>query len=105
MIRVFGIYRWVEGAKFDHDYYNTSHMEITKKALEGHGLVRLESDSYIIDKEPCEGEIIAASNAYFKDVESAIKAMQEAGEVLLADLSNYTTLKPEIKLAKVSVHI
>ena len=95
------IYRWEDGAKFDHEYYNTSHMEITKEALKNHGLVRLESDSFILDKEHNTGDIIAASNAYFKDIDSAVKAMKEVGQVLLADLPNYTTLKPDIKLVKV----
>lgn len=104
MIKVFGIYRWEDGAKFDHEYYNTSHMEITKEALKNHGLVRLESDSFILDKEHNTGDIIAASNADFKDIDSAVKAMKEVGQVLLSDLPNYTTLKPDIKLVKVQVH-
>ena len=79
-------------------------MKITKQALQSHGLVRLESDCYILDKEHNDGDIIAASNAYFKDIDSAVKAMKEVGQVLLADLANYTTLKPDIKLAKVNVH-
>ena len=105
MVRVLGIYRWKNGASFNHEYYNTTHMEITKNALLKFGLVRLESDSFHIDGEAKEGDLIAASNAYFDDIGSAMKAMSEAGDELLADLSNYTTLQPDIKLTKVSIHV
>ena len=104
MIRVIGFYRWLEGANFDHDYYNTEHMRLTKEALTPHGLIRLESDRYISSKPPVTGEIIAASYAYFPSVEIAQAAMTAVGAVLMADVARYTNLKPEIRLSYVTIH-
>lgn len=42
MIRVIGFYRWKDGATFNHEYYNSEHMRVTKQALLPHGLLRLE---------------------------------------------------------------
>jgi uncharacterized protein (TIGR02118 family) len=102
MIRVIGFYRWLDGANFDHDYYNSEHMRLTKNALTPHGLIRLESDRYISPKPPVTGEIIAASNAYFPSVEIAQAAMAAVGAVLMADVPRYTNLKPEIQLSYVT---
>lgn len=104
MIRVIGFYRWIEGANFNHEYYNAEHMRLTQNALAPHGLLRLESDRYISTRPPLAGEIIAASNAYFPSLEIAQAAMTVAGAALIADVPNYTNLKPEIRLCIVTTH-
>lgn len=104
MIRIIGFYRWSEGASFNHEYYNSEHMRLTKDALTPHGLLRLESDRYISPKPPVAGEIIAASNAYFPSVEIAQAALAAVGAVLMADVPRYTNLKPEIQLSLVTAH-
>jgi len=104
MIRVIGFYRWKEGAVFDHEYYNSGHMTLTKELLMSHGLIRLESDRYISEKTPIEGEIIAASNAYFDDLLTAQTAMANAGAALMKDVPKYTTLVPEIRITNVNSH-
>ena len=103
MIRVIGFYRWSEDAHFDHKYYNSEHMHLTNNLLVPHGLLRLESDRYISSKPPVSGEIIAASNAYFASLEIAQAAMEAVGAVLMADVTRYTNLKPEIRLSVVTI--
>lgn len=105
MIRVTGHYQWQEGAHFDHDYYNSTHMAITKEALTSHGLIRLESDRFLSLGEPVPGQIIAATNAYFPSVEIAQKAMAAAGPALVADLEKYTSLKPRLLFSAVTSHV
>jgi uncharacterized protein (TIGR02118 family) len=105
MIRVVGFYRWKEGAMFDHDYYHSSHMKLTRELLQPLGLVRLESDRYLLSKPPRDGDVVAASNAYFESVETAQAAMASVGAQLMADVPKYTTLTPEIRLAAVNSHL
>ncbi|MDE2430671.1 MAG: EthD family reductase [Burkholderiales bacterium] len=102
MIRVIGFYRWKEGANFNHEYYRSEHMRLTKEALLPHGLLRLESDQYLSKRTPVEGEIIAASNAYFPSIDVAQAAMAAAGAALMSDVPNYTNLQPEIRLSIVT---
>jgi uncharacterized protein (TIGR02118 family) len=105
MIRVIGFYRWKEGATFDHDYYHSAHMKLTRELLQPLGLVRLESDRYLFPKPPRDGEVIAASNAYFESVEAAQTAMAAVGAQLMSDVPKYTNLTPEVRLADVSAHL
>lgn len=104
MLRVIGFYRWTEGAIFNHEYYSSEHMRLTKELLTPHGLLRLESDKYISGDEPAAGEIIAASNAYFGSAAAAQAAISAVGGSLMADVVNYTNLKPELRFAVVTEH-
>ena len=104
MIRVIGLYRWTDGAVFDHDYYNSKHMELTRELLAPRGLVRLESDQYFSVAPPKNGDVIAASHAYFASPEEAKNAMTSAAAALMADVPKYTNLKPEILFGSVVSH-
>ena len=105
MIRVIGVYRWVEGATFDHAYYNSEHMRLTRELLGPKGLVRLESDRYLSSAPPVPGSIVAASHAYFENVEAAKSAVAAAAAALMADVAKYTSLKPELSFAAVESHL
>ena len=39
MIKVTAVYRWREGATFNHDYYHSEHMHIARAALAAAGLL------------------------------------------------------------------
>lgn len=104
MIRVTGLYQWQDGAHFDHEYYNAEHMRLTRDTLATHGLLRLESDRYLSSAAPVPGQIVAASNAYFPTLDVAQTAMAKVGKILMADLPNYTNLKPQIHLSVVTSH-
>lgn len=73
-------------------------------ALSAHGLIRLESDRFLSSSAPVPGQIIAATHAYFQSVEAAQAAMSAAGPVLMANVSNYTNLAPQIHFSAVTVH-
>ena len=105
MIRVTVIYRWEDGARFDHDYYHSKHMDIAREALSAHGLMRLESDRFFTRSSPSAGETIAAANAYFATRETAQAALAAAGPALMADLPNYSNLKPQVLLSAVTTHV
>jgi len=105
MIRVTGIYRWEEGARFDHAYYATEHMRVAKEALLPHGLLKLESDRYLASGAPQAGQIVAATNAYFPTLEIAQAAMAMAAQVLMANVANYTNLRPQMHMSEVSTHV
>ena len=104
MLKVIGFYRWSGGATFDHEYYNSKHMSLTQRLLAPHGLARLESDRYVLSGPPVPGQIIAASNAYFPSASIAQAAMTAVGSSLMADVANYTNLKPELHFVDVVSH-
>jgi len=104
MIRVTKYFRWQPSALFDKEYYAREHMRLTREKLIPHGLLRLESDHLLSSKAPADGEIIAASHAYFPSVEHAQAAMRAAGPALREDAARCTNLQPEIRFSAVTAH-
>ena len=82
MIKVTAVYRWREGATFNHDYYHSEHMRIARAALQPLGLVRLESDRVLYPGEPRPGQVVALTNAFFSDLKQA----QTAAKATMAEL-------------------
>src|SRR5690349_17131274 len=79
MVRVIGLYRWKRGARFDHQYYRTKHMATARDLLQPLGLLRLESDEFLVNGQPQEGAIVAATHAYFDTPGAAQAALAAAG--------------------------
>jgi uncharacterized protein (TIGR02118 family) len=102
MIRVTGLYRWRPGATFDHAYYRTTHMAFVRERLAPLGLLRLESDRVIRVGEPRAGDVIAASQAYFRTLAEAQNAAQAAGKELLDSAAQHTNLVPELSFSEVT---
>src|SRR5690606_12238069 len=65
MIKVTALYRWREGATFNHDYYHGAHMRIARQVLGPLGLLRLESDRVLYPGDPRPGQVMALTNAFF----------------------------------------
>jgi uncharacterized protein (TIGR02118 family) len=94
MIKVTAVYRWREGATFNHDYYHSEHMRIARAALQPLGLVRLESDRVLYPGEPRPGQVVALTNAFFSDLKQAQTAAKQTMAELSADIPNYTNIQP-----------
>ncbi len=104
MIKVTALYRWREGAHFNHDYYHSEHMRIARAALRPHGLVRLESDRVLYPGEPRPGQVVALTNAFFSDLKQAQMAAKTTMAELSADIPNYTNIEPESYFAQLQEH-
>ncbi len=104
MIKITAVYRWHEGASFDHDYYHGEHMRIAREALGPLGLVRLESDRVLYPGPPRPGQVVALTNAFFETLAQARAAAQQTAPVLTADVPNYTNIQPESYMAQMHAH-
>jgi len=105
MVRAIGFYKWKRGARFDHQCYRTKHMATARDLLQPLGLLRLESDEFLVVGEPQEGAIVAATYAYFETPDAARAALAAAGPALLKSVSDYTDLVPQIVLSQVTAHL
>ncbi len=65
MLRVIGFYRWSDDASFDHEYYNSKHMHLTHELLTPYGLIRLESDRYLLSAAPVKGRSLGLQTHIF----------------------------------------
>jgi uncharacterized protein (TIGR02118 family) len=104
LAKVTGVYRWADGAHFDHAYYGTAHARLTTELLAPLGLLRFESDRTVGDGSPQPGEVVATSNAYFATIAEAHTALRKAGAALAADLANYTNIRPMLHVSEVLLH-
>ena len=104
MIKVTALYRWREGATFNHDYYHGEHMRIARAALQPLGLVRLESDRVLYPGEPRPGQVVARTNAFFSDLQQAQAAAKATMAELSTDIPNYTNIQPESYFAQMLEH-
>jgi uncharacterized protein (TIGR02118 family) len=104
MIKITALYRWREGAQFNHDYYHSEHMRIAREALAPHGLLRLESDRVLYPGEPRPGQVVALTNAFFADMQQAQAAAKQTAAALMADIPNYTDIQPESYMAQLNEH-
>lgn len=104
LAKVTGIYRWSEGAHFDHEYYASTHAKLTTELLAPLGLLRFECDRTVGASLPQPGSVVATSNAYFASLGEAQAALSKAGAALGADVPHYTNIRPVLHISEVLVH-
>ncbi|MDA8025652.1 MAG: EthD family reductase [Actinomycetota bacterium] len=93
MIKVSVFYPNSEGSTFDHDYYKNSH-------------VPLAASTWGLDKSQIErgveGPYVAAVHFEFPSVDEYRSAMAREGTAaVLADIPNYTNIRPVIQVSEI----
>ena len=93
MIRLSVFYPRTEGARFDHDYYRSTHVPLACKAW---GLEGAQIEKGI------DGPYEAAVHFTFDSVEAIGEAMSSpgTGEVMM-DVANYTTITPVMQTSEI----
>nr|MDT0665781.1 EthD family reductase [Micromonospora sp. DSM 115978] len=82
-----------DGATFDHDYYRDKHVPL---ACSTWGVTDVEIDRGI------DGPYVAAVHFRFASVEAMQQAMASPDTAaIMADVANYTTIKPVLQTSSV----
>ena len=103
MIKVSVMYPNTAGARFDHDYYRDKHMPMLKEKM-GEAC-----KSYTIDKGLAGGApgapapYIGMCHIFCDSVESFQAAFGPHMKAIMADVPNYTDLKPVMQISEVVV--
>jgi uncharacterized protein (TIGR02118 family) len=103
MIKVSVMYPNIAGARFDHDYYRDKHMPMLKEKMGD------ACKSYTIDKGLAGGApgapapYIGMCHIYCDSVESFQAAFGPHAKAIMADVANYTDLKPVMQISEVVV--
>jgi uncharacterized protein (TIGR02118 family) len=95
MIRVSVLYP-NNGGKFDFDYYATKHMSLVHKLLDPMGLVKTE-----VNKGIGQALYIAVGHLIFNSLEDMQKALDAHDSKFVADLVNFTDIKPEFQVSEI----
>ena len=102
MIRVSVLYPRQDDAKFDFDYYVQKHMALVRERCAGLGLVRLEADKALAGGDPtAPPPFLCIGHLYFNSTEDFQKALGTHGPELMADIPNYTNVRPQIQVAEI----
>ena len=103
MIKVSVMYPNTAGARFDHDYYRDKHMPMLKEKMGD------ACKSYTIDKGLAGGApgapapYIGMCHIYCDSVETFQTAFGPHAKAIMADIANYTDLKPVMQISEVVV--
>lgn len=103
MIKISVMYPHQQGARFDHDYYRDRHMPLVKARM-GDACMFYTVDKGLAGGAPGEPPAyVAMCHIYTESVEAFQAAFgPHAGEIL-ADIPNYTDLKPVLQFSEVVV--
>lgn len=93
MIRVSVTYPVTEGATFDHDYYQATHVPL---AVSAWNPVRTEIDKGV------NGPHVAAVHMVFPTMEAFQAALESPATAdVMADVANYTTIAPDMQISEI----
>lgn len=101
MIRLNAIYPATENARFDHDYFRDRHMAMVGERLGSACLY------YTVDKVLAGGmpgtprPYLASCSIHFESIEAFQQAMGPHAREIMADVKNYTDIKPVFWISEV----
>ncbi|MEU6375424.1 EthD family reductase [Streptomyces sp. NPDC046909] len=97
-------YPFTEGARFDHDYYQNSHLPMVKATLSPR-LRRLAVDRGLVGGEPGSNPpYIIVGHLYFDSLESMTEAYtDDARTKIFNDIPNFTDIHPVLMISEVVI--
>jgi uncharacterized protein (TIGR02118 family) len=104
MYKVSVMYPNGEGARFDHEYYRTTHMDLVHKHLEPYGLVRTEAERGVSGGGDAPAPYICIGSLYFDSPDGYARGMAEVAPVLRGDISNFTNVTPIRQISEMLKH-
>ncbi len=101
MLKVSVMYPNEEGARFDFDYYRTTHIKLVEEHLKPFGLVKTGVDRGISGGGDLPAPYVCIGHLYFEDPDGYEKGMAEKGPLLRGDLPNFSDIKPVRQISEV----
>lgn len=102
MIRVSVLYPNSSEAKFDHEYYAGSHLDLVKARL-GSALVSSESNKGLGGAAPgAPAPFIAVGHLVFNTLEDFQGSFGQHAAELMGDIPNFTNVEPEVQISEIT---
>lgn len=92
-----------ESAKFDFDYFRTTHLQMVKESFEPFGLIKLHVQRGISGGGEFPAPYICIVNLFFESAEGYDKALSKYGQKLGADIPNFSNVKPIRQISEIIV--
>ena len=94
MFKISVMYPNEEGARFNIEYYRTTHMELVKKHLKPYDLIKTDVDKGISGGGDQPAPYICIGNLYFDSQDGYDRGIAVAGPILRGDIPNFTNVTP-----------
>lgn len=101
MFKVSVMYPNQENARFDLDYYRTTHMELVTRYLKPFGLIRTEVLKGLSGGSGQPAPYLCIGNLYFETADGYEKGGAASGGVLRADIANFTDIAPIRQISEI----
>jgi uncharacterized protein (TIGR02118 family) len=101
MYKISVMYPYQAGAKFDIEYYRTTHMQLVQKHLKSFGLIKTGVDHGISGGGSQPPPYICIGHLYFETRDGYDKGIAEVGSILRGDIPNFTDTTPIRQISKV----
>ena len=103
MYKVSVMYPNQEGARFDFEYYRTTHMKLVAEHLKAFGLVKTGVDKGVSGGGEDPAPYICWGHLYFETLDGYDKGIAETGSILRGDVPNFTDITPIRQISEVLV--
>jgi uncharacterized protein (TIGR02118 family) len=101
MFRVSVMYPNQDAARFDFDYYRTTHMAMVQEHLTPFGLIKTEVDRGISGGADQPAPYICVGHLYFESVDGYEKGIARTGSTLRGDITNFTNITPVRQISQI----
>ncbi|MFC1798506.1 EthD family reductase [Thermodesulfobacteriota bacterium] len=101
MYRVSVMYPNEEGARFDHEYYRTTHMPLVETHLKAFGLIKTEVDKGLSGGGDLPAPYICVGHVYLDTADGFDKGIAEFGTILRGDIPNFTNTTPTRQISEI----
>jgi uncharacterized protein (TIGR02118 family) len=101
MYKISVMYPYQEGAKFDIEYYQTTHMQLVQKHLKSFGLIKTGVDKGISGGGDEPPPYICIGHLYFETRAGYDKGIAEVGSILRGDIPNFTDTTPTRQISDI----
>ena len=101
MFKVSVMYPNGAGAKFNHEYYRTTHMNLVHKHLSSFGLVKTEVERGVSGGGDAPAPYICIGSLYFDSPDGYSRGIAAVGTVLRGDIPNFTNVTPIRQISEV----
>ena len=102
MIKVSVMYPNTPGSRFDHDYYRDKHLPLLKARM-GDACLYYTIDKGLSGGADQSAPYVAMCHLYSESIEAFDSAFGPHAEEIIADIANYTDLKPIRQISEVVV--
>jgi uncharacterized protein (TIGR02118 family) len=90
-----------EDARFDFEYYRTTHMDLVEKHLKPFGLTKTEVEKGISGGGDQPAPYVCVGLLYFETEDGYEKGIAAVGSILRGDIPNFTNIAPVRQISEI----